>query len=191
MKERKKRGKPSKIDLLPSAIKSKLDELLRNNKMQQKDILQAVNALIEDAGLDKELKLSASGVNRYSTQMETIGHDIRQAREMAEIWVAKLGTEPTGDVSKLLMEMLRTQSFRLLVKANDNPDDVLDPKTIGELALGIQRIEKASILNMEREKEIKKAFADAAAETIDKTAKQAGLTSEGATLIKQQILGLA
>jgi hypothetical protein len=191
MSDRKKRGKPSKIDLLPSAIKSKLDELLRNNKMQQKDILQAVNALIDEAGLGEELKLSASGVNRYSTQMETIGHDIRQAREMAEIWVAKLGTEPTGDVSKLLMEMLRTQSFRLLVKANENPDDVLDPKTIGELALGIQRIEKASILNMEREKEIKKAFADAAADQIDKTAKQAGLTSEGATLIKQQILGLA
>lgn len=166
MKERKKRGKPSKIDLLPSAIKSKLDELLRNNKMQQKDILQAVNALIDEAGLGKELKLSASGVNRYSTQMETIGHDIRQAREMAEIWVAKLGTEPTGDVSKLLMEMLRTQSFRLLVKANENPDDVLDPKTIGELALGIQRIEKASILNMEREKEIRQAFAEEAANAV-------------------------
>lgn len=188
MKERKKRGKPSKIDLLPSAIKSKLDELLRNNKMQQKDILQAVNELIEDAGLEK---LSASGVNRYSTQMETIGHDIRQAREMAEIWVAKLGTEPTGDVSKLLMEMLRTQSFRLLVKANENPDDVLDPKTIGELALGIQRIEKASILNMEREKEIKKAFADAAVDQIDEAAIQLGLTVEGAELIKKKILGLA
>jgi hypothetical protein len=190
MKDRKKRGKPSKIDLLPSAIKSKLDELLRNNKMQQKDILQAVNALIADAGLGEELKLSASGVNRYSTQMETIGHDIRQAREMAEIWVAKLGDQPTGDVSQLLMEMLRTQSFRLLVKANENPDDVLDPKTIGELALGIQRIEKAAMLNMDKEKEIKKAFAAAAAEQIDEAAVQVGLTAEGAELIKQKILGI-
>jgi len=190
MKDRKKRGKPSKIDLLPSAIKSKLDELLRNNKLQQKDILHVVNTLIDEAGLSEELKLSASGVNRYSTQMETIGHDIRQARQMAEIWVAKLGTEPTGDVSKLLMEMLRTQSFRLLVKANENPDDVLDPKTIGELALGIQRIEKASILNLEREKEIKKAFADAAADQIDEAAIQLGLTTDGAELIKQKILGI-
>lgn len=190
MKDRKKRGKPSKIDLLPSAIKSKLDELLRNNKLQQKDILHVVNTLIDEAGLGEELKLSASGVNRYSTQMETIGHDIRQARQMAEIWVAKLGTEPTGDVSKLLMEMLRTQSFRLLVKANENPDDVLDPKTIGELALGIQRIEKASILNLEREKEIKKAFADAAADQIDEAAIQLGLTTDGAELIKQKILGI-
>jgi hypothetical protein len=191
MKDRKKRGKPSKIDLLPSAIKSKLDELLRNNKLQQKDILHVVNTLIDEAGLSEELKLSASGVNRYSTQMETIGHDIRQARQMAEIWVAKLGTEPTGDVSKLLMEMLRTQSFRLLVKANENPDDVLDPKTIGELALGIQRIEKASILNLEREKEIKKAFAEEAAVEIAQTAKNIGVSAEGAQAFKKALLDLA
>jgi hypothetical protein len=163
MTDRKKRGKPSKVDLLPGAIKNKLDALLRENKLQQTEILQAVNLLIADAGLGDEHKLSASGVNRYSTQMETIGHDIRQAREIAEMWVAKIGTKPTGDVSQLLMEMLRTQSFRLLVKANENPDDVLDPKTIGELALGIQRIEKAAMLNMERETEIRKAFAEEAA----------------------------
>ena len=191
MKDRKKRGKPSKVDLLPAAIKTQLDQLLRDNKMQQKDILKAVNLLIDDAGLGKEVKLSASGVNRYSTQMETIGHDIRQAREMAEMWVAKLGTAPTGDVSQLLMEMLRTQSFRLLVKANENPDDVLDPKTIGELALGIQRIEKAAMLNMEKAKEIKKAFAEEAAKVTDKLVKTAGLTKEAADQIKAEILGIA
>lgn len=191
MADRKKRGKRSKVDLLPSSIKSKLDELLRDNKHSQVEILELVNLLIEDAGLSEAQKLSAAGVNRYATQMETVGHDIRQAREMAEIWVAKLGTKPTGDVSQLLMEMLRTQSFRLLVKANESPDDVLDPKTIGELALGIQRIEKAAMLNMQKEKEIKKAFADEAAEAIDNAAAQAGLTTEGANLIKQEILGLA
>jgi len=190
MADRKKRGKRSKIDLLPQPIKAKLDELLRDNSHSQKDILEVVNLLIDDAGLSNEQKLSPAGVNRYATQMETIGHDIRQARDMAEIWVAKLGTKPTGDVSQLLMEMLRTQSFRLLVKANENPDDVLDPKTIGELALGIQRIEKAAMLNMQKEKEIKKAFADAAAEQIDEAAIQVGLTTEGAELIKNKILGI-
>jgi phage gp37-like protein len=190
MIDRKTRGKQSKIDLLPKPIKNKLDELLRDNKTSQKSILEVVNLLIENAGLSEDDKLSTSGINRYSSKMETIGHDIRQAREMAEIWVAKLGDQPTGDVSQLLMEMLRTQSFRLLVKANENPDDVLDPKTIGELALGIQRIEKAAMLNMEKAKEIKKAFAAAAAEQIDEAAVQVGLTTEGAELIKQKILGI-
>lgn len=192
MKDRKKRGKPSKVDLLPAAIKTKLDQLLRDNKMQQTDILKAVNLLIDDAGLGDELKLSASGVNRYSTQMETIGHDIRQAREMAEMWVAKLGTAPTGDVSQLLMEMLRTQSFRLLVKANENPDDVLDPKTIGELALGIQRIEKASILNMEREKEIRQAFAEEAVNAVTEELRgQDGMSQELENRITEILMGKA
>ncbi len=191
MTDRKTRGKRSKVDLLPTAIKAELDLLLRDNKMTQIEILTIVNELIDEAGLSEDKKLSPAGVNRYASKMETIGADIKAAREMSEIWVAKLGTKPTGDVSQLLMEMLRTQSFRLLVKANEKPDEVLDPKTIGELALGIQRIEKAAMLNMQKEKEVRKAFAEELAEEVDSTAKQAGLTSEGANLIKQQILGLA
>lgn len=191
MTERKKRGKPSKIDLLPAVLKAELDALLRDGKNNQKDIVAAINQRIEAQGLDDELKLSASGVNRYSTKMETIGNDIRQAREITEMWVAKLGTKPTGEVSQLLMEMLRTQLFKLLVKANDNPDDVLDPKTINDLALGIQRLEQASMINMKREKEIRKAFAEEAAAQVEGIAAQVGLTSEGADLIKQQILGIA
>lgn len=190
MTERKKRGKPSKIDLLPEGIKTVLNELLRDGKMNQKDILNAVNQQIEAAGLSNDLKLSASGVNRYSTKMETIGNDLRQAREITEMWVAKLGTKPTGEVSQLLMEMLRTQLFKLLVKANDNPDDVLDPKTINDLALGIQRLEQASMVNMKREKEIKKAFAEEAAEVAETAAVQAGLSIEGAKDIRNMILGI-
>ena len=191
MTERKKRGKSSKIDLLPPQLKAELDALLRDGKNNQKDIVAAINQRIEAQGLGDELKLSASGVNRYSTKMETIGNDIRQAREITEMWVAKLGTKPTGEVSQLLMEMLRTQLFKLLVKANDNPDDVLDPKTINDLALGIQRLEQASMINMKREKEIRKAFAEEAAAQVEDIAAQVGLTSEGADLIKQQILGIA
>lgn len=191
MTDRKKRGKVSKIDLLPENIKTKLDELLRNGKMNQKDILAEVNKLIEAAGLGDEQKLSASGVNRYSTQMESIGHDIRQAREMAEMWVAKLGNKPTGEVSQLLMEMLRTQSFRLLVKANEDPDDVLDPKMIGEMALSIQRLERASLLNMDKEKRLKQAFAEEAANVAETAAVQAGLSDAGAKDIRNKILGIA
>jgi hypothetical protein len=190
MAERKKRGKVSKIDLLPGDIKGKLDELLRNGKMKQKDILREVNLLIEAAGLSENVKLSQSGVNRYSTQMETIGADIRQAREMSEIWVAKLGSKPTGEVSQLLMEMLRSQFFKLMIKANDNPDDVLDPKTIGNLALSIQRLEKAAMINLEKEKQIRKNYAEELAEQLDENAAQIGLTSEGAAKIKAQILGI-
>lgn len=190
MVERKKRGKVSKIDLLPSNIKAKLDQLLRDGKMQQVEILREVNILIDAAGLSSEQKISQSGVNRYATQMETIGADIRQAREMSEMWVSKLGSKPTGEVSQLLMEMLRSQFFKLMIKANDNPDDVLDPATIGKLSLSIQRLEQAAMINLEKEKQIKKNYAEELAEQLDEKALQIGLTSEGAAKIKAQILGI-
>lgn len=192
MTDRKKRGKRSKIDLLPPHIKTKLDELLRDNKMQQTEILEIINLLIDEAGLEDEHKLSAAGVNRYATKMESIGHDIREARAISEMWVAKFGDAPTGDVSKLLMEMLRTQSFRLLIKANEDPDSVLEPKMIGELALGIQRIEKASILNMEREKEIRKAFAEEAANAVTEELRgQDGMSQELEDRITDILMGKA
>ena len=79
----------------------------------------------------------------------------------------------------------------MLVKANDDPDSVLDPKTIGELALSIQRLERAALLSIEKEKQIRKAYAEEAAEQVDQAATQIGLTVEGAELIKQKILGIA
>ncbi len=191
MTDRRKRGKPSKIDLLPEQIKSALDALLRDKNLTQTAILEKVNKLIADAGLSEDEQLSKSGLNRYSTQMETIGADIRQAREMAEIWVGKLGAKPTGEVTQLLLEMLKTQQFRLLINANSDPDEIMDPKAMSNLALSLQRVEQASMLNMKKEKEIRKAYAEEMAEEIDKTAVQAGLTSEGASIIKKQILGLA
>jgi len=187
MAERKTRGKRSKIDLLPTAIKAELDLLLRDNKMTQKDILNIVNALIDEAGLSDDIKLSPAGVNRYASKMETIGADIKAAREMSEMWVAKLGTKPTGDVTMLLMEMLRSQYFKLMVKANDNPDEVLDPKTIGNLALSIQRLERAALLSIEKEKQIKKAFAEEVESNVTDTAKKAGLSSQNISLLRQAI----
>jgi hypothetical protein len=77
------------------------------------------------------------------------------------------------------------------MEANSDPDKLLDAKTINSLALALNRLENAAMLNMKREKEVRKAFAEELAEEVDSTAKQAGLTKEGANLIKQQILGLA
>lgn len=190
MVERKKRGKPSKIDLLPEAIKDKLNELLRDGRMTQKDIVDQVNLLIEEAGLNEHNKLSAAGVNRYSTQMETIGADIRQAREMSELWVSKLGNKPTGEVSQLLMEMLRSQFFKLMIKANDDPDEVLDSKTIGNLALSIQRLEKAALLNMEKEKQIRQAFADEMATSVTEELRgENGMSEALETRITELLMG--
>jgi len=187
---RKTRGKPSKVHQLPETIKAKLDELLRDGKLTQSAILEKVNALIEDAGLNNSDKLSKSGINRYSTTMQTVGQRIAEARAVSEQWVAKLGDKPSGDVSKILIEMVRTLAFDSVLDASNSAEPV-HPKFIKDLAIGIEKLEKAATESTKREQEIRKAFAQEAAELVDNAAVQAGLTTDGANAIKREILGIA
>lgn len=185
-----KRGKASKIDLLPEPIKQQLDALLLEKKITQKDIVTAVNKLIESAGLKADQKVSTSAVNRYSTRMHTATKKVIEARYVADQLVNKIGDAPSNNVSKSLIELVRGIAFDNVLNLSGE-EEPIHPKLLKELSMAINYLEKADSESDKRAKAIRKEFADAAAKTIDKSAKQAGLTSEGATLIKQQILGLA
>ncbi len=189
MKERKTRGKPSKVNQLPDAIKSKLDQLLRDGRLTQTAILNKINKMIEEAELAQDEQLSKSGLNRYSSKMQEIGSRIAQARAVSEQWVAKLGDKPSGDVSKILIEMVRTLAFDSVLDAS-NSDQPVHPKFIKDLAIGIEKLEKAATESTKREKEIRKAFAEEAAALVEDAVVQAGLTSDGANAIKREILGI-
>lgn len=180
------RGKPSKIDQLPDHLKDQLNEMLRGG-YTQKSILEHINARLSEGGDDT---ISRSSLNRYSTRMESIGKEIREVREMADVWVARLGNKPSGDVSKLLIEMMRTNLFKFMSEQSVDPDAVFDPDMFKDLALGIQRMESAAMQTHKREAELRKAFAVEAAAKVDDVAKTQGLTREGVKAIKEQILGI-
>lgn len=87
-----------------------------------------MNQAIDASGLSDDLKLSRSGLNRYATSMETVGQRIREARAISDQWISKLGTEPTGEVSQLLIEMVRTWHLTS-VKMSDSGETV-EPKML-------------------------------------------------------------
>ncbi|MEI8642750.1 DUF3486 family protein [Pseudoalteromonas sp. Hal056] len=60
MNDTVRRGKPSKVDLLPEDIKKRLDEMLRDKRFSQAEILDAVNSLIIESGLDEGATISRS-----------------------------------------------------------------------------------------------------------------------------------
>ncbi len=188
-------NRKSKIQLLPEEIRSSLNVLIRSGDMTQEDIRDAVNQMIEEAGLPADAKISRSSFNRYAKRMEDMGQRLRQSREVAEVWISKLGQAPTSDVGKLLQEFVRTMAFETSMKmmeaAEGEEGEVISPKALGQLALVVQRIEQASMSSLKVEKEIRSAFAAEAAETAEKIVKQAGLTTETAEDIKRKILGLA
>jgi hypothetical protein len=190
MSDKKTRGKPSKIDQLPEDIKAELVELLRDSSVTQTHVLEKVNALIEAAGLPEDEKLSRSGLNRYATRMTTVGGRIQEAREVSKMWVNQLGNKPTGEVSMVLIEMVRTLAFDQVLQLSESGEPV-QPKFIKELAIGVEKLEKAASESTKREKEIRKTMAEEAAEQAATIASSQGMTAEGVNLIKRQILGIA
>ena len=106
------------------------------------------------------------------------------------------GQAPTSEPSgKMLQEFVRTMAFETSMKmmnASEGEDGkMIDPKSLGQPALVIQRVEAAASDPATKvEKEIRAAFAAEAANAAEKIVKSAGLTAETAAQIKQQIWGL-
>ncbi len=191
----KKKNTKSKIQQLPDDIRSQLSAMLRSGSMSQITILAEVNALILESGLPPEEQISRTGLNRFAKRMEEAGSRMAQAREVAEVWTSKLGQAPTSEVGKLLQEFVRTMAFETSMKMMDNSagedGKMIDPKSLGQLALVIQRVEMAAMTSHKVEKEIRAAFAAEVATQTEKIVKSAGLSAETAADIKRQILGIA
>ncbi|QFU23743.1 DUF3486 family protein [Shewanella eurypsychrophilus] len=182
------RGRRSKVDLLPDDIRKTLDTGLRDGSITQMELLGEINALIEAAGLPEEQKLSRSGLNSYATKMESVGKSLREMREITQVWTAELGDKPTGEVTKLILEMARSQLFKALLNEDGETADV---GMIKDAMLAVQRLESAAMASHKREKEIRKVFAEEAANAAVKVASQAGLTADAVSSIKREILGIA
>ena len=184
----------SSIDRLPEEIRHQLHELLRDPAVTQKDAVERINAIL--AQMDHPEQLSKSAVNRYDLKMREVGKRLQQSREVANMWVAKLGAAPQGKVGNLVNEILRSLSFDLSLRAGDlDLDDIENmPAVAGmlkDLALTTMRLEKAANLNVEREKEIRQQAKQEAAESVEKIAKKGGLSKATVQEIRKEILGIS
>jgi len=188
----------SSIDLLPDSIRQQLQELLNDRRVTQLQAVDRINALLADmqhAGqlpADAPERLSKSAVNRYALRMDEVGTKLRQSREVAELFISKVGAAPQGQVGLLINEMLRSMAFDLSLKLQDA--DISDPETmtatidqVKALALAVQRLEQGASINVKRDQEIRKQVLADAAATVDKTARQAGVTPETIALIHEAL----
>ncbi|MWS89723.1 DUF3486 family protein [Escherichia coli] len=188
--QRPTRGRLSKVDLLPDSIREQLHQMLREKRHTQEEIREAINALIDEHNLPEEMQLSRTGLNRYAIRMEKVGAKIRASREMAEVWAAKLGSAPTSDVGKLLMEFVKTLAFETSMSMAED-DKPVAPKALGQLALVAQRLEAAAMTSHKREKAIRDVFAQEMAEKTEELVRTGGLSGGAADTIKREILGIS
>ena len=177
----------SSIDRLPDDIREKLQELLRDPRVTQLDATAKINAVLETEGHDD--RLSKSAVNRYAVRMEDVGQRLRETREVAKMWIGKLGSEPAGEVGKLLNEMVRTLAFRAAFQASESPDsDPIDPKLLKSLAISVYRLERAAKENVELEAKIRKQAKTQAAEAVEKVAKKQGTSAATIDALRAAIM---
>ncbi|MFZ2949550.1 MAG: DUF3486 family protein [Desulfuromonadaceae bacterium] len=169
----------STIDLLPPEIKAQLQQLLQDPRCTQLKATAEINAILEAEGHPE--RVTKSAVNRYAVKFEELGAKMRQGREIADVMIGKLGAAPQGKMGLLINEMLRSLAFELTLKMQEI--DLENPETLSAtidqvkaLALGVQRLEQSSTINVRREGEIRKnerekALQDAIGAVKDATSK--------------------
>lgn len=161
-------GRKSTIEKLPQDILESLQELLRDPRVNQLDATAKINAILETQGAEP---VSKSAVNRYAQKMAQVGKRIQESREMAQMWIGKLGSAPQGEVGKMLNETIHALALETTIKMAGNEEDMVSPKVLAQLALAVQRLEASATLNVKRDEEIKRQAAEELAQQAEKQAK--------------------
>ncbi|MBW2561476.1 MAG: DUF3486 family protein [Deltaproteobacteria bacterium] len=178
----------STIDRLPEDIREQLQELLRDPRVTQLAATGQINAILETEGHPE--RVSKSAVNRYAMRMEAVGAKLRESREVAKVWVGRLGAEPQGDIGKLLNEIARGMAFDACMDKIEGEAPV-EPKFIKDIAIAIDRLERAASENVKRDEAIRKQALTDAADVVEETARQQGLDKEQAQFWREQVLGIS
>jgi hypothetical protein len=184
-------AKASTIKTLPPDILEQLQALLRDPRVTQLDATAKINAILTEQGQEP---VSKSAVNRYALRMAEVGSKLQQSREIASMWIGKLGSEPQGEVGKLLNEITRNLAFDAVMQLSEG-DEPAAPGAIKELAIAIEKLENAASKNVQRDAMIRKQTLDDAAKGIDKLADEAHRTgrkldAETLKAVREQVYGL-
>ncbi len=182
-------SRKSSISKLPLPVRKAIDDALKAGRFTLDEIVASIKGEFGVA-----LAPSRSALGRYSERFEEVGKRMRQSREVAQVWADRLGNEPSGDIGKLVMELLRTLAFDATLAMSEPGEDggavVVDPKALNSLALAIHRLETAGRHNIEREEKMRKAAFEAAAEAAVKAVKKKGISATTSESIRREILGI-
>lgn len=177
-------GRKSSIDTLPTAVKKYINSQLKDDRHTLDELLDHIRG-----EFGEDVAPSRSALGRYRQNFDEVAKKMRESRAVADVWAQKFGDEPDSDIGKVVLEILRTLAFD--VAMDQDEDNKLNPKAIGSLALAMQRIETAGKLSQQREKEIRVAALEEAADSVETAARSQGMSKETINSIKRDILGLS
>lgn len=182
-------GRRSAIKTLPRPVKEAIDRAIKEDRLTLDQILDR----IEDE-YGEEHAPSRSALHRYRRNVEAQMQAIREGREIADVWAAKLGEAPDSDIGKVVLEILRTLAYKSGADLLDAEGKVA-PKDLTSLARAMRYIEDAGRLSLQREKEVRQAEREALAEATAKLEEDARggkntLDAETLRRIRQDVYGI-
>lgn len=185
--------RPSNIEKLPEDILDKLRQLLADPRITQMEATERINAILAESG--EEDRISKSALNRYAQRMEEVGRKLKEKHEVSKMWIGKFGRLPQGQLGQLIIQMVHGLAFDASVKLSEQDLEAEDMpamvKMLKDLSTAMERAERATSINADREKSIRKEIAAQAAETVQKSAASTGLNQSTIDQIKKDILGIA
>jgi len=180
----------SKVEALPGPVKAAVDGLLKTGRFTLDDIVAHIRKLAQEHEVPAEELPSRSALGRYAQSFERTASRMREAKQLAEVWVGKLGHEPESKVGRLITEMLRTVAFQQLAEMGDE-GAVVESMDIMLIAKAIKDLESAEKISADREIKIREQVAKQAAKVVDEAAREGGLSADRAAELRRKVLGLA
>ena len=182
------RGRTSSVEQLPKKFLDAINKKLKQG-YSQAAILKHINALLKESDIDT--KLSRSSFNRYTTKFATVNKKLIESRQIATMWADKFGDAPTSDLTRYIIEMLRTTIFEFTLdndgKTDENGDPKINTDSINNIALAVQRLEKASEISDKRERQIRQEAAKEAAKKVEVEAKKQGISNATVEMLREAI----
>lgn len=170
----------SSIDRLPSEIREKIGQLRQAGKTID-EILEKLKEL--------DVDVSRSALGRHCKQLEEVSKSIRQSRIVAEALAKNFGDEGENKVSQVNIELMHSLILKMMVN-NDGETITMDSKDAFFMASSLQKLVQASKQNVENVIQLRKEFAEKAAQAVEKAGKKKGISTENLDFIKREIFGI-
>lgn len=171
----------SSVVRLAAPVKAAIDKALKGGELSLDEILDWLRGQYPETRLP-----SRSALGRYKQRFDEAVADMRETREIADIWAQKFGAMPDSDIGKVVLEILRTLSYRVGADMMSGEGD-LNAKAVAQLAKAMQYIEDAGRLSLAREEKVRAAALEEASKRAGEAGKARGLSEEAIAEIRSRI----
>src|SRR6202008_2462860 len=127
-----------------------------------------------------------SSVGRYFKNANETMRRVREAREIATVWIDKVQNEPEGDIGRLAIELIRTAAFQQLASMGEGEVVADDAMRVMLLAKALDHASRSAKVDLDTLVKARREFAAKAAEAVEEEGKKAGISDDLVETIKRR-----